>query len=134
MSKGPDLSAFPIPRKGGAKPIAMDEAAETAAAEEQRGGEGAGISTPPLKPIAAPVLRPAAIVAESGSRITQPKELVYQASTTSGQMVATTVKLDESRYLRLTDAGKPSPGRLRRRTIQDIMVEALDEWFERRGL
>ena len=39
MSKGPDLSAFPIPRKGGAKPIAMDEAAQAAAVEEQEGGQ-----------------------------------------------------------------------------------------------
>jgi hypothetical protein len=49
-------------------------------------------------------------------------------------MVATTVKLDENRYLRLVEAGKPAPGRLRRRTIQDMLIEALDEWFERRQL
>ena len=36
MTKGPDLSVFPIPRKGGAKPIAMDEAAEAAAADQPR--------------------------------------------------------------------------------------------------
>jgi hypothetical protein len=51
-----------------------------------------------------------------------------------GQTVATTVKLDENRYLRLMEAGKPGPGRLRRRTIQDMLIEALDEWFERRQL
>jgi hypothetical protein len=51
-----------------------------------------------------------------------------------GQTVATTVKLDENRYLRLVEAGKPGPGRLRRRTIQDMLIEALDEWFERRQL
>jgi hypothetical protein len=32
------------------------------------------------------------------------------------------------------EAGKPSPGRLWRRTIQDMLSEALDEWFERRQL
>ena len=53
---------------------------------------------------------------------------------TYGQTVATTVKLDENRYLRLMEAGKPSPGRLRRRTNQDMLIEALDEWFERRQL
>ena len=53
---------------------------------------------------------------------------------TYGQTVATTVKLDENRYLRLMEAGKPSPGKLRRRTIQDMLIEALDEWFERRQL
>jgi hypothetical protein len=52
----------------------------------------------------------------------------------SGQTVATTVKLDENRYLRLADAGRPGPGRLKRRTIQEMVIEALDEWFERRGL
>ena len=53
---------------------------------------------------------------------------------TYGQTVATTVKLDENRYLRLMEAGKPGPGRLKRRTIQDMLIEALDEWFERRQL
>jgi len=34
MNKGPDQSSFPIPRKGGAKPIAAEETAEIAAVEE----------------------------------------------------------------------------------------------------
>jgi hypothetical protein len=51
-----------------------------------------------------------------------------------GAVIATTVKLDEGRYLRLMEAGAPRPGRVRRRTIQDMFVEALDEWLERRGL
>jgi hypothetical protein len=51
-----------------------------------------------------------------------------------GAVIATTVKLDEGRYLRLAQAGAPRPGRLRRRTIQDIMVEALDEWLLRHDL
>ena len=34
MSKTPDLSAFPIPRKGGARPI-MDDAIEGAGGEGQ---------------------------------------------------------------------------------------------------
>ena len=61
-------------------------------------------------------------------------ELPSGGTASSGQVVATTVKLDESRYLRLAEAGKPGPGRMRRRTIQDMVIEALDEWFERRGL
>jgi hypothetical protein len=44
------------------------------------------------------------------------------------------VKLDENHYLRLADAGKPGPGRMKRRTIQEMVIEALDEWFERRGI
>ena len=55
-------------------------------------------------------------------------------SAPSGQTVATTVKLDENRYLRLAEAGRPGPGHLKRRTIQEMMIEALDEWFEKRGL
>jgi hypothetical protein len=51
-----------------------------------------------------------------------------------GAVIATTVKLDEARYLRLMEAGAPRPGRMRRRTIQDMFIEALDEWMERRGL
>ena len=60
MSKGPDLSAFPIPRKGGAKPIAMDEAAQAAAVEEQRGDKTATpqpLPSPTIpQPTATPVL------------------------------------------------------------------------------
>ena len=52
----------------------------------------------------------------------------------SGQTVATTLKLDEDRYLRLAEAGRPGPGRLKRRTLQDMIIEALDEWFEKRNL
>ena len=49
MNKGPDQSAFPIPRKGGAKPIAVEEMAEIAAVE-QAGRERA----PPPSPLPAP--------------------------------------------------------------------------------
>lgn len=138
MSKGPDLSAFPIPRKGGAKPIAMDEAAEVAAAEEQRGGEGANAPQP--LPAPAQIVVPArpAVVAGPKKSLTQrpppAEEAPPPASASSGQTVATTVKLDENRYLRLADAGRPGPGRLKRRTIQEMVIEALDEWFERRGI
>lgn len=104
MSKGPDLSAFPIPRKGGARPLAVDE--------PQPAPEPVIITPPP----AAPTRQPA------------------PAPVSSGQIVATTLKLDESRYLRLAEAGKPGPGRLKRRSLQDMLIEALDEWFERRGL
>ena len=105
MSKSPDLSAFPIPRKGAARPIGLDGAAEM---PERAGGLAVGSMSAAPEQAAAP---PA-----------------------SGQIVATTVKLDENRYLRLADAGRPGPGRLKRRSIQEIMVEALDEWFERRGI
>jgi hypothetical protein len=140
MSKGPDLSAFPIPRKGGAKPIAMDEAAEVAAAEEQRGGEATATPHSPHapQPAATAVSDRPAPIAESKSmairRTAPPEEVQPHAPTSSGQTVATTVKLDENRYLRLADAGKPGPGRLKRRTIQEMVIEALDEWFERRGI
>lgn len=140
MSKGPDLSAFPIPRKGGAKPIAMDEAAEAAAVEEQRGGEATPTSQSPqtARPGATAVSERPVPIAESKRMTTRrtapPEEVQPHAPTSSGQTVATTVKLDENRYLRLADAGKPGPGRLRRRTIQEMVIEALDEWFERRGI
>lgn len=107
MSKGPDLSAFPIPRKGSAKPLAMDEA--------------------PLSP--KPQSEPKAAEAPRPAPKRQPEPPV-----SSGQIVATTLKLDESRYLRLAEAGKPGPGRLKRRSLQDMLIEALDEWFDRRGL
>lgn len=119
MSKGPDLSAFPIPRKGGAKPISMDEAAEVAADEPLRVAESTSVS------IQAPPTPSTPLPAE---------EPPPPAMRSSGQTVATTVKLDESRYLRLADAGRPGPGRLKRRSIQEMVIEALDEWFERRGL
>ena len=85
----------------------------------------------------------AATAARSGSRDEArdnkarrqaPPALHPVAPALSGQTVATTVKLDEDRYLRLLDAGRPGPGRLKRRTIQELMVEALDEWFAHRGL
>jgi len=94
MNKPPDLSVFPIPRKGGARPIAEADPEPTP------------LPSPTPRPTAAPV---------------------------RGAVIATTVKLDEDRYLRLMEAGAPRPGRMRRRTIQDMLVEALDEWLERRG-
>lgn len=133
MSKGPDLSAFPIPRKGGARPIGLDD---TPSHDEPAGREGEGG-------------RPSGIgSARSGpdrrdEAVSQPQPvpkgrplppLVTPQPSVSGQVVATTVKLDEGRYLRLVNAGQPGPGRLKRRTIQEMMVEAIDEWFDRRGL
>lgn len=94
MNKAPDLSVFPIPRKGGARPI--DE------------GE------PASDPLPAPAPRP-------------------PTAPVRGAVIATTVKLDEGRYLRLMEAGAPRPGQMRRRTIQDMLVEALDDWLERRA-
>jgi len=78
-------------------------------------------------------MRPSRVIAQlrlTGRPAAQPSP----PAPTYGQIVATTVKLDENRYLRLMEAGKPSPGRLKRRTIQDMLIEALDEWFERRRL
>ncbi len=137
MSKGPDLSAFPIPRKGGAKPIAMDEATEAAVADPSE-GEGASIDQPLPTPTPTMVpARPAAATQATKPQARQPSAREAPQTTMptpSGQTVATTVKLDEDRYLRLADAGKPGPGRLKRRTIQEMVIEALDEWFERRGI
>ena len=137
MSRAPDLSAFPIPRKGGAKPITGEET-------EGATGEG-GDPRPPAESTlegAGPHPRPepAATIPRqlpigTSPRPTRQAIRVPPAPPQSyGQTVATTVKLDENRYLRLVEAGKPGPGRLRRRTIQDMLIEALDEWFERRQL
>jgi hypothetical protein len=143
MSRAPDLSGFPIPRKGGAKPIAGDDAE----AAQARAGEGeAPESSPPITPYTAAPEPEGAVVApvSSGTKTTSGSPRPARPapapaasippSATYGQTVATTVKLDENRYLRLMEAGKPGPGRLKRRTIQDMLIEALDEWFERRQL
>jgi len=138
MSKPPDLSAFPIPRKGGAKPIAD----ATLVGEPNGAGEGgASDATPSDVPDAVPEGDRPAVSRELGrsrgpepSRPGRPPAQPSPPAPTYGQIVATTVKLDENRYLRLMEAGKPSPGRLKRRTIQDMLIEALDEWFERRRL
>ena len=147
MSRAPDLSAFPIPRKGTARPIVGDDPEAT----PRRGGEGepAEASSPiaprrpvpdPDDPTAHPV--PAATAGTPSSAPQQPMQPLEPLaprplaapSSAYGQTVATTVKLDENRYLRLMEAGKPSPGRLKRRTIQDMLIEALDEWFDRRRM
>ncbi len=127
MSKAPDLSAFPIPRKGGARPIEIEETLEPATPTGAKDGQGA--QAPARPPMATTVAAPA-------PRKPPQRRVVEDvpAPAPSGQTVATTVKLDESRYLRLAEAGRPGPGRLKRRTIQEMVVEALDEWFERRGL
>lgn len=117
MSRAPDLSAFPIPRKGGARPITDTEAAPPPPPAPPQ----AAAPPPPPPPLPSPPrpARPAPRLAPEPVR---------------GAVVATTVKLDEARYLRLMEAGAPRPGRMRRRTIQDMFIEALDEWLERRGL
>ena len=143
MSRTPDLSAFPIPRKGGAKPISGDDA-ETSQA---RAGEGGAPElSPPIPPSTAASEPDVAVVSPGSSgtktasgtpRSARPAQIPsapIPPSATYGQTVATTVKLDENRYLRLMEAGKPGPGRLKRRTIQDMLIEALDEWFARRQL
>lgn len=148
MSRSPDLSAFPIPRKGGARPIAGDDTGATKGGAGQGGAPEASTPTSP-PPVAAPERddlvaasrisdpmkgtsgTPRAV--QSAQQLPPPRALTPPSST-YGQMVATTVKLDENRYLRLMEAGKPGPGRLKRRTIQDMLIEALDEWFERRRI
>ena len=143
MTRAPDLSAFPIPRKGGAKPISSDEAENP----EEGGGDGGNPeASPPVSlvvaeqpPDVAAAPRPSGpakgvSVAPRPERGGQVPRTPAPPPPTYGQTVATTVKLDENRYLRLMEAGKPGPGRLRRRTIQDMLIEALDEWFERRRL
>ncbi len=140
MSKAPDLSVFPIPRKGGAKPIVGDPA-------EAGAGEGGGpdvraesATEPPPEPEPTYAARTPPSTTKTGgaaprtARPTASTRPVDPPPQTYGQTVATTVKLDENRYLRLMEAGKPGPGRLKRRTIQDMLIEALDEWFERRHL
>ena len=161
MSKPPDLSGFPIPRKGGARPIVDEETEErrgegisprpSEEGEGRREGSGPPPSETPASEVAASPRRPesepeptapprtqsAPGTGGTVSRSAKPLATVRAPSPppqSYGQMVATTVKLDENRYLRLVEAGKPGPGRLRRRTIQDMLIEALDEWFERRHL
>ncbi len=119
MSRAPDLSAFPIPRKGGARPIADTEAEPAPPPPPPQ----AAVPPPPLPGLPPPgPVRPARPVPRPAPEPVR------------GAVVATTVKLDEARYLRLMEAGAPRPGRMRRRTIQDMFIEALDEWLERRGL
>lgn len=137
MSKGPDLSAFPIPRKGGAKPLALDEASERAYRDDNREGEGASHPEPvPMQEQTVFHALPINTAPKGSATHLRPRaeETLPLAPAPSGQTVATTVKLDENRYLRLADAGRPGPGRLKRRSIQEMVIEALDEWFERRGL
>jgi len=131
VSKAPDLSAFPIPRKGGARPIELGDVAEPTAPLTAQDGEG----PPTPAPMSTAVLArtPAADPQKKGAALA-PVVDDMPTPTPSGQTVATTVKLDENRYLRLAEAGRPGPGRLKRRTIQDMVLEALDEWFEKRGL
>jgi hypothetical protein len=145
MSKTPDLSAFPIPRKGTAKPISGDEIDEArgeggdSQPPEEHVVANSAPSGPEPEPVSAPLSPPTSSRSGGGSPRATRSAVPIRAPTppppqSYGQMVATTVKLDENRYLRLVEAGKPAPGRLRRRTIQDMLIEALDEWFERRQL
>ncbi len=132
MSKAPDLSAFPIPRKGGARPIEIEDTPQPPPSPLPADEPEAPAPTPPVL----------TVVPQRGASTATPKKPATRVPAApenpqpvqSGQMVATTVKLDEDRYLRLADAGRPGPGRLKRRTIQEMMIEALDEWFEKRGL
>lgn len=134
MSKAPDLSAFPIPRKGGARPIQVDDAIEkpTTPTAPPEGDES---QKPPPLPVLTAVPARAPMQA-APKRTPLQRRIVEEAPAPgpSGQTVATTVKLDENRYLLLAEAGRPGPGRLKRRTIQEMVIEALDEWFEKRGL
>ncbi len=131
MSKAPDLSAFPIPRKGGARPIEIEEAPQPPAPPPPDEPE-APAPSPPVLSVVPQRAAPTATPKKAATRVPAAPEIPQPVQ--SGQMVATTVKLDEDRYLRLADAGRPGPGRLKRRTIQEMMIEALDEWFDKRGL
>ena len=133
MSKAPDLSAFPIPRKGGARPIDIDEVAASATPKALEEAERAETPAPPPVSTVVPGPAPAPGAPKRPPAQKPAAERVLEP-VSSGQTVATTVKLDENRYLRLAEVGKPGPGRLKRRTIQEMVIEALDEWFERRGL
>ncbi len=133
MSKAPDLSAFPIPRKGGARPMELDETPARGAPSPTTEGEGGTPTAPQPLPAAAP----ARTIQGAPPKKAQTQHVCLEEMPTpvsSGQTVATTVKLDVNRYLRLADAGRPGPGRLKRGTIQEMVIEALDEWFDRRGL
>ncbi len=149
MSKAPDLSAFPIPRKGDAKPIVGDSTGAGTPGEGEGGApEALGHAVPtPVTTTTRDGLNPAlrspasgrepAIAPRAPGRSAQQLPITRTSAPppqSYGQVVATTVKLDENRYLRLMEAGKPGPGRLKRRTIQDMLIEALDEWFERRRI
>ncbi len=131
MSKAPDLSAFPIPRKGGARPIEIEEAPQPPAPPPPDEPE-APAPSPPVLSVVPQRAAPTATPKKAATRVPAAPEIPQPVQ--SGQMVATTVKLDEDRYLRLADAGRPGPGRLKRRTIQEMMIEARDEWFDKRGL
>ncbi len=128
MSRAPDLSAFPIPRKGGARPITDTEAEPPPVSLPSPLPAPLLAAVPPDPPLHSPPPPP-----PSPPRSARPAPRPVPEPV-RGAVVATTVKLDEARYLRLMEAGAPRPGRMRRRTIQDMFIEALDEWLERRGL
>lgn len=136
MSKSPDLSAFPIPRKGRARPIAAEEFNNPGHPTSATGkGTEANVISHRATEQPDPGIPVSAETARAFNSSITPTILSHQPATSfNGQVVATTVKLDERRYLRLVNAGQPGPGRLKRRTIQEMMVEAIDEWFERRGI
>jgi len=117
MSKEPDVSAFPILHKGGAKPIAIDEATVAATADQSRDGEAVRIEQPLSTPTLLMMSARQAVVTQGrksqAQRPSAPDALQTTMATPSGQTAATTVKLDEDRYLRLTDVGKPGRGRLK---------------------
>ena len=137
MSKAPDLSVFPIPRKGSAKPLssgASSENASTATARERVAPPDSQTEREQVMQDSRPPATDPEVIKAGRLQEQQVSIKVAPFPPQSGQTVALTVKLDEGRYLRLSEAGRPGPGRLKRRSNQDIMVEALDEWFMRRGL
>ena len=124
MSKAPDLSAFQIPRKGAARPIEVAETASPPTEGVVRAGEGAQ----------GPARTPEPALPNPGFAHHQVPPPASAPQVSTGRLLATTLKLDGDRYLRLQEAAKPNPGRLRRRTTQEILTEALDEWLTKRGL
>ena len=68
MSKAPDLSAFPIPRKGGARPIDVDEVAVSAAPKTVEEAERAETADPPHLLTVVPARAPGPAASKNGCR------------------------------------------------------------------
>ena len=135
MSKPPDLSAFPIPRKEERNQLRTPIGGPRARGGRRIRRPAFGLpKTRGARGDAPPVAQNSVEAAARNRPVLADPRRINPPAPTYGQIVATTVKLDENRYLRLMEAGKPEPGRLKRRSIQDMLIEALDEWFERRRL
>jgi hypothetical protein len=97
MSKAPDLSAFPIPRKGGARPI-MGDAAEVA---ELGAGEAGG-------PEPAPAIQTLEVTTAREAPVT-PQPANPAKGTPSGARPSRSIQPPVRQPLRLQPMGRPSP-------------------------